>query len=115
VVSSNTSTARSGPALTPRRYTYERRRPEQTPLYAVVRDHLETFYAAVEDGFVFAPLPEFVRAELERYLDCGILCFSCHGEVAAPPRVLQQALVSPTRPDPGCRPRREPAYTNRRG
>jgi hypothetical protein len=35
---------------------------------------LETLYAAVEEGFVSASLPEFVRAEFERFLDCGLLC-----------------------------------------
>ena len=54
-------------------YAYERRRPEQGTLYQVVRDNLQTLYAAVEDGFA-APLPVFVRDEFERYLACGILC-----------------------------------------
>ena len=40
----------------------------------MVRDHVETFYQAVEDGFASAPLPSFVRQELERFLDCGVLC-----------------------------------------
>jgi len=40
----------------------------------VVRDHLETFYQAVEDGFASAPLPNFVKQEFERFLDCGVLC-----------------------------------------
>ncbi len=38
-------------------YSYKRR-----VLYRVVRDHGETFYQAVEDGFVSAALPSFVRA-----------------------------------------------------
>ena len=38
-----------------------------------MRDNLQTLYAAVEDGFA-SPLPQFVRNEFERYLDCGILC-----------------------------------------
>jgi hypothetical protein len=64
-----------GPRLTRRAgFVYERRRPENGPLYRVVRDHLETLYAAVEDGFATASLPAFVRDEFERYLDCGILC-----------------------------------------
>ena len=54
-------------------FTYERRRPETGTLYNVVRDNLQTLYAAVEDGFA-SPLPAFVRNEFERYLDCGILC-----------------------------------------
>ena len=30
-------------------------------------------YAAAEEGFAGAPLPDFVRAELDEYLDCGLL------------------------------------------
>ena len=55
-------------------YRYERRRPERTVLYQVVQDNLETFYAAVAEGFVTASLPDFVRNEFERFLDCGLLC-----------------------------------------
>jgi len=57
-----------------RRFTYERRRPEKTTLHRVVRENIESFYAAVEQGFATASLPEFVRRELEAYLDCGLLC-----------------------------------------
>ena len=45
---------------------YERRRPEKTPLYRLVREHHETFAAAVE------VLPQFVKDEFESYLECGI-------------------------------------------
>ena len=70
-----------------RRFDYEQRRPEQGTLYQVVRDNLQTLYAAVEDG-VASPLPAFVRDELDRYLDCGLLCRgfawlsceSCHAQ-----------------------------------
>ena len=55
-------------------YRYRRRRPERTILYRVVQDNLETLYAAVEEGFVSAQLPDFVRNEFERFLDCGLLC-----------------------------------------
>jgi len=37
-----------------------------------VRDNLRTLYAAVEHGFA-APLPAFVRDELEAFVDCGVL------------------------------------------
>jgi hypothetical protein len=30
-------------------------------------------YAAAEQGFAGAPLPGFVRSELEEYIDCGLL------------------------------------------
>ena len=53
---------------------YQRRRPEDTTLYQVVRDNLRTLYAAIEEGYTSAPFPAFVRAELEGYLDCGLLC-----------------------------------------
>ena len=52
--------------------TYSRRRPEQTALHQLVRDNLRTLYAAIERGFA-APLPSFVRDELEGYIDCGVL------------------------------------------
>jgi hypothetical protein len=56
-----------------REFHYERRRPERTTLYEVVRDNLATLYAASEEGFASA-LPSFVKRELESYLECGLLC-----------------------------------------
>ena len=50
---------------------YERRRPEQTPLYQLVRAHYETFAAEVEAHG--AGLPRFVKDEFDAYLECGIL------------------------------------------
>ena len=65
----------SGPALSRNSgYRYQRRDVERSTLYALVRDHLETFYQAVEEGFASAPLPRFVKQEFERFLDCGVLC-----------------------------------------
>ena len=55
-----------------RRIHYERRRPEDTVLYQVVQEHLETFLAQVE-AETGADLPEFVKAEFEGFLECGIL------------------------------------------
>ena len=57
-------------AANPRRY--ERRRPEQTTLYRLVQEHLETFLVQVEAGGV-ASLPQFVKDEFEAFLECGIL------------------------------------------
>jgi hypothetical protein len=37
----------------------------RTTLYAVVRDNVETLYAAVAAGFEGAALPPFVRRELD--------------------------------------------------
>ena len=53
---------------------YARRRPEETPLYNVVRENLDTLYDAVDEGAIAVALPKFVRKELEGYLDCGLLC-----------------------------------------
>ena len=69
------ATGGSGPALSHNSgYHYQRRDVERSSLYSLVRDHLETFYQAVEEGFASAPLPHFVKQEFERFLDCGVLC-----------------------------------------
>ena len=66
--------------------SYQRRTPETTALYAVVRDNLETF---LDDGRMRnttgTGYPHFIESEFQRYLDCGILargfarvrCASC--------------------------------------
>jgi hypothetical protein len=54
--------------------SYRRRQPELGVLHQVVRDNIETLYAAVEQGEPGVALPDFVRAELEAYLDCGLAC-----------------------------------------
>ena len=56
---------------------YERRRPEQTLLHLLVREHLETFLAQVE-ARTGRGLPAFVRDEFEAFLQCGILA---HGSL----------------------------------
>lgn len=48
-------------------------------LYAVVRDHLETFLAHARESYE-APLPHYVEQELRGYLRCGIFA---HGFVRA--------------------------------
>jgi hypothetical protein len=53
---------------------YERRRPERSSLYEVVRDNLDTLYGAIEDGALDVRLPKHAKKELEAYLDCGLLC-----------------------------------------
>lgn len=60
------------PAPAGRRIHYERRRPEDTVLYQVVQEHLETFLAQVE-AETGSGLPEFVKAEFDAFLECGIL------------------------------------------
>ena len=48
---------------------YVRHRPEDTVLYQVVEQHVETFFDAVaEQG---ASLPRFVREEFDAYLRCA--------------------------------------------
>ena len=51
---------------------YERRRPEETTLYQVVQEHLETFLAQVQ-AETGARLPEFIKDEFDAFLECGIL------------------------------------------
>ena len=51
---------------------YERRRPEETVLYQLVQEHAETFFAQVE-AETGVGLPEFVKAEFEAFLECGVL------------------------------------------
>ena len=62
----------SVPAVRPAAFAYERQRPEETTLYQVVQEQLETFLAQVE-AKTGAGLPEFVKDEFEAYLECGIL------------------------------------------
>ena len=49
---------------------YERRRPEETVLYLVVREHWPRFLERAEDA---GRMPRFVVRELEEYLRCGLL------------------------------------------
>ena len=55
---------------------YERRRPEESVLYGVVQQELETFVAGAQARE--RPVPRFVERELRAFLDCGILA---HGFV----------------------------------
>src|SRR4051812_37140358 len=61
-------------AATAEKVVYERRRPERTSLYEVVRDNLETLYGAIDDGALDVRVPKHARKALEGYLDCGLLC-----------------------------------------
>jgi hypothetical protein len=55
---------------------YGRRRPEQTALYRVVQQHLETYLAlAAEDDWDGPRVPADVEREFRRYLKCGILAY----------------------------------------
>jgi hypothetical protein len=56
--------------------TYARRRPEETVLYGVVQQELETFLTRAQARE--RPVPRFVERELRGFLGCGILA---HGFV----------------------------------
>jgi hypothetical protein len=56
---------------------YERRRPEETTLYRLVQEHLETFLDQLE-AQTGASLPDFVKDEFDAFLECGILA---HGDL----------------------------------
>jgi hypothetical protein len=60
------------PAPAGRRVHYERRRPEDTAVYQLVQEHLETFPAQLELE-TGAGLPQFVKEEFDAFLECGIL------------------------------------------
>jgi hypothetical protein len=68
----------------PREMSYARRRPENNTLHRVVRENVETLYAAIEAGDAGA-LPAFVRKEIESYLDCALITLP-----GDPPRSYRQ-------------------------
>ena len=51
---------------------YQRGRPEQTTLYQLGQEYVETFFAQVEHE-TGAGLPDFVKDEFDAFLDFGIL------------------------------------------
>lgn len=52
------------------RYQYKRRRPEETLLYKVIADNIETFIAQREcEG---RPLPKYISEEFKSFLTCGL-------------------------------------------
>ncbi len=51
---------------------YRRRDPTRSLLYELVREHLETFLDELS-AFAGPGLPFFVKRELRRYLECGVL------------------------------------------
>ncbi|MGB5733307.1 MAG: hypothetical protein WBM40_02540 [Thiohalocapsa sp.] len=59
-----------------RTLVYRRRRPEQTALYQVVQQHLDTYLAlAGEDDWAAQRVPAYMEREFRRYLECGILAY----------------------------------------
>jgi Transposase zinc-binding domain/Putative transposase len=71
--------------------TYVPRRPEQTVLHRVVREHLASFERLMLEQYG-RPLPRYVSEELRRYLDCGIwahgftrcFCDACGRDILVP-------------------------------
>ncbi len=49
---------------------YQRRRPEQTTLYRLVQEHVESFFVQVEFE-TGTGLPEFVKEEFEAFPSLG--------------------------------------------
>jgi hypothetical protein len=61
-----------GAASAPLPKTYQRRRPDKTPLYEAVRANLATLLERAEQDGGFG-YPAFVEHEFRRFLDCGVL------------------------------------------
>ena len=55
---------------TPRRDSYQRRRPDETRLYQLIEEHWPTFLERAEQA---GGLPDFIVEEFEAYLRCGML------------------------------------------
>jgi len=53
--------------------TYVRHRPEETVLYQVVSEHLESFLQLGRETYR-GGLPRYVEKEFRAYLNCGLLC-----------------------------------------
>ncbi len=78
----------AGSSVDRRQRGYERHRPEETLLYRLVAEHLETFLAESRERHD-RPLPKYVERELRAYLRCGILahgfgraeCGMCHRQI----------------------------------
>ncbi len=63
--------ARSGGLVARLTAAYVPRRPTETALYALVRDHLETFLTFAREQYERG-LPRYVEDELRGYLKCGV-------------------------------------------
>jgi hypothetical protein len=74
-------------ARAPAEYVYQRHKPEESVLYKIIQENLETFLSLVREE-TGQSLPEFVEKEFYEYLRCGVLahgflrvqCESCHKE-----------------------------------
>jgi len=55
---------------------YSRRHPEQTVLYRIVQQHLETYLMLSREGdWDGHAVPFYVERDFRRYLECGILAY----------------------------------------
>ena len=61
---------------------YQRRRPELTPCYRIINQHLDSFVA--ERAREGRPLPEYALEEFEAYLKCGVARHSIRASAAIP-------------------------------
>ena len=68
---------------------YVPRKPQETVLYALVKEHLRDFFDHAREAYE-APLPKYVRDEFRKYLECGdfahgfvhLRCASCGLDLA---------------------------------
>lgn len=68
---------------------YEQHRPEQTVLYRIIAEHLETYLRHVSEQHERG-LPKYVENDLRAYLQCGI---HAHGFLRAQCKLCRQDLV----------------------
>src|SRR5579872_1125308 len=62
---------------------YAPRRPTETVLYGLVRQHLESFLARAREHYE-SGLPRYVEQELRAYLKCGCSARASPGAIATP-------------------------------
>src|SRR5882672_4128576 len=92
----------TGSSVDRRQRGYERHRPEETLLYKLVAEHLETFLAESREKHD-RPLPTYVERELRAYLRCGILahgfgraeCRDCHRQIVVAFSCKMRGLCPP--------------------
>ena len=71
--------------------TYKRHQPEETILYQVIADNVNTFFDMIASSDTGKPLPGFVRREFDKYLACGILS---RGFVRVKCRECRESMVT---------------------
>jgi hypothetical protein len=80
------------PAPAANQFHHERRRPEETTLYQLVQEYLETFLAHVE-AETGASLPGFVKDEFDAFLECGN-CQNCGGRLQIIAALVDPAVIA---------------------